>query len=400
MKILWVKTDFLHPTTRGGQIRTLEMLRQLHKRHEVHYVAFDDPNSPEGLERSGEYSSFAYPVKHDVVSKASPQFALQLAGGLFSKIPLAVSRYRSAAMRDTLSRLTAQHDFDAKICDFLVPSINIEDLSGWTLFQHNVETIIWERHAKSGRTPLHRAYFARQARCMRDWERFVCRAVSHVVAVSKIDEQILRNQFSARSTSSVETGVDLDYCESPAAPNRVYVVVFVGSMDWMPNIDGMQWFLTEVFLLIRAQKPECKLAIVGRKPPASLIAQAKESGVTVTGTVPDVRPFFWESAVSIVPLRVGGGTRLKIFEAMAAGTPVVSTTVGAEGLPVDHGKTVSIADTAQAFASECLTLLENSAMRREMASNALDLIRARFSWKQVTRRFEENLRVAHALPAQ
>lgn len=399
MKILWVKTDFLHPTTRGGQIRTLGMLRQLHKHHEIHYVAFDDPQNPEGLRRSGEYCSQAHPISHQVVSKRSPLFALQLAQGLFSQFPVAGSRYFSPAMRDTISRLTAKHEFDAKVCDFLAPSINIPDMNGWVLFQHNVEAVIWERHARSGSTPVHRAYFAQQARRMFEWERSVCRAASHVVAVSEVDEQVMRERFGIRNTSSVSTGVDLEFFEPPASARPRYDLVFLGSMDWMPNIEGTNWFLSEILPLIRAQKADVRVATVGRNPPPSLLAHANDF-ITVTGTVADVRPYLWESTVSIVPLRVGGGTRLKIFEAMAAGTPVVSTTIGAEGLPVRHGETIRIADNAPAFAAECLDLLQNTDARIALSRNGLELIQENFSWAQVTRHFEETLRSVHAPPAK
>ena len=400
MKILWVKTDFLHPTTRGGQIRTLEMLRELHKRHEVHYVAFDDPANPEGLRRSSEYSTQAYPVSHRIVPKRSIRFVGQLAAGLFSPIPVAGMRYRSAAMRDMISRLISDHDFDAKVCDFLAPSINIQDMSGWILFQHNVESVIWERHAQSGRTPWHRAYFAQQARRMCHWERAVCREASHVVAVSHRDEQLMRERFGIHDTSSVATGVDLEYFERPLGAPRAYDLVFVGSMDWMPNIDGMHWFLSDVLPLIRARKPDCRLAIVGRNPPPSLIGAAENESITVTGTVPDVRPYLWTSAISVVPLRVGGGTRLKIFEAMAAGTPVIATAIGAEGLPVRHGETIRIADTAEALADECLDLLEDTHAQATMAESALQMVRANFSWEHVTRCFEEILQSIEASPAR
>ena len=159
-------------------------------------------------------------------------------------------------------------------------------------------------------------------------------------------------------------------------------------MDWMPNVDGMRWFLAHVFPLIRKQKPDCRLAVVGRNPPQELLDAAKDPSITITGTVPDVRPFLWQSALSIVPLRVGGGTRLKIFEAMAAGTPVVSTTIGAEGLPVSHGKTIRIADTAQQFATECLNLLAEPQSRRNMAQQATELVVQNYSWGQVTKGFE------------
>ena len=392
MKILWAKTDFLHPTTRGGQIRTLEMLRQLHRRHEVHYVALEDAANPEGVLRSSEYSTRAYPVAHRVSPSRSPRLIGQMAAGLFSPIPVSGLRYRCRAMRDTISGLLSKHAFDAKVCDFLFPSVNIEDLSGWVLFQHNVETIIWERHAQSGRTPLHRLYFADQARRMFEWERSVCRAVSHVVAVSEQDERIMHERFGIRNTSSVATGVDLDFFEKPAASGCTHDLVFVGSMDWMPNIDGIHWFLNEVLPIIRARKPGCRLAVVGRNPPPAITSQAQDGHITITGTVADVRPYLWQSAVSIVPLHVGGGTRLKIFEAMAAGTPVVSTTIGAEGLPIHHGQTIRIADTAPSFAAECLDLLEHPEQRATLAENALELIRTRFSWERVTYGFETTLR--------
>jgi glycosyltransferase involved in cell wall biosynthesis len=391
VKILWVKTDFLHPTTRGGQIRTLEMLRELHKRHEVHYVAFDDPLNPEGLKRSTEYASYSYPVQHKVVPKNSPVFALQLLEGLASPIPVAGARYRSAAMRGTIEKVVSANDFDAKVCDFLFPSINIADLRTWTLFQHNVESVIWERHAQSGRTAAHRAYFNLQAKRMFQWEQNVCRSVSQVIAVSETDEKLMRSRFGIEQVSSVPTGVDVEYFERPESSSVLYDLVFVGSMDWMPNIDGMRWFLADVFPLIRRQKPDCRLAIVGRNPPQALLDAAKDSHITVTGTVPDVRPFLWQSAISVVPLRVGGGTRLKIFEAMAAGTPVVSTTIGAEGLPVNHGKTIQIADTAQQFAEECLNLLAVPESRQTMAQQAMKLVVENYSWEQVTKGFERTL---------
>ena len=398
MKILWVKTDFLHPTTRGGQIRTLEMVRELHKRHELHYVAFHDPANPEGLARAGEYSSVAHPVPHKLVSKTSPAFAAQLLAGLVSPIPVAGMRYRSEAMRDCIRRLEAEHHFDAKICDFLFPSINLDDLRSWTLFQHNVEAIIWERHAQTGRTPVHKAYFSLQAKRMFDWEKRVCQSVGHTIAVSDIDEQVMRSRFGVNNVSSVPTGVDTAYFERPPSSAIARDLVFVGSMDWMPNIDGIRWFLSDVFPRIQAQRPGTTLAIVGRNPPPAIQDAASDPLITVTGTVPDVRPYLWTSALSLVPLRIGGGTRLKIFEAMAASTPVVATTIGAEGLPVQHGQHIQIADAADAFAAECLRLLSHDAQRRTLAANALRLVVENFSWEQVTRRFESAL-VKSEVPA-
>jgi glycosyltransferase involved in cell wall biosynthesis len=160
-------------------------------------------------------------------------------------------------------------------------------------------------------------------------------------------------------------------------------------MDWLPNIDGMTWFLEEILPLIRHRRPDCSVAIVGRKPPQSLLDRATaDKRLRVTGTIPDIRPWLWGARVSIVPLRIGGGTRLKIYEAMAARAPVVSTTVGAEGLDVQHGDNILLADDPAAFAECCLGLLADDERRRRIASAARDHVLRNYSWDGVARVFE------------
>ena len=391
MKILWVKTDFLHPTTRGGQIRSLETLRHLHSRHEVHYVAFADGN-PEGIARSSEYCSRAYPVPHRVPAKTSPAFAWQLAAGLFSPMPVAVSRYASGQMRKTIQRLMREQRFDTVVCDFLFPSPNFPDLSRCVLFQHNVESVIWKRRTQTASGTLRRQYLRGQARRMLDYEAMVCRSVRGIVAVSETDAATMRRLYGVAHVEAVPTGVDFDYFARPASPKRLADLVFVGSMDWMPNIDGAAWFVREVLPLIRRKYPECSLAIVGRKPTAAVMDLArKDARVLVTGTVPDVRPWLFGAVAAVVPLRIGGGTRLKIYEAMAAEVPVVSTTVGAEGLDVRDGENIHLADSPAEFAERCVNLLHNVEERTRLAAAARETIAGRHSWDAVSRRFEQVL---------
>lgn len=394
MKILWVKTDFLHPTNRGGQIRTLEMLKRLHRRHEVHYLCFDDPSSDEGRARVHEYSARAFSVPHHVPPKelTSPAFLAQLASGLFSSVPVAVSRWRSSAMRVEVARLSALYAYDAVVSDFLFPAQNIPDLSEAILFQHNVEAQIWQRHAAHAEGSMRRLFFHLQARRMSRYERACCRAARRVVAVSAGDATLMASDYGIDGVVTVDTGVDMAAFDRPPVPVAPRAdLIFLGSMDWLPNIDGIRWFVAEVLPIITARRPETTLAIVGRTPTPDVRALETER-VIVTGTVPDVREWLWGSQVAIVPLRIGGGTRLKIYEAMAAGVPVVSTPVGAEGLDVTDGDTIALAADPREFAAQCLALLSDPGRRSGMAARATALISAHYSWESVAQQFEAALR--------
>jgi glycosyltransferase involved in cell wall biosynthesis len=391
MKLLWVKSDFLHPTTRGGEIRTLETLKRLHSRHEIHYVALDHGNA-EGIERSSEYCTRAYPIPHQTPDKSSLGFAIQLARGLVSPLPVAVSRYHSRGMRQKIAELMRQEAFDCIVCDFLFPAQNIPNLAACVLFQHNVEAVIWKRRGTNARNPIERFYLQQQARRMREYERETCRQVKHIIAVSETDAAIMREEYGAHRVHATPTGVDLEYFCAPAAAPRTTDLVFVGSMDWAPNIEGAEWFVREVLPLIREQKPDCSVSFAGRKPARSILdLAAADPLIVVTGTVPDIRPHLWGATVSIVPLLTGGGTRLKIFEAMAARIPVVSTTIGAEGLPVEHSAHLYLADDPQSFAARCLELMEDRETHSRLACAGWTLVSSRFSWDAAAQEFERLL---------
>jgi glycosyltransferase involved in cell wall biosynthesis len=259
------------------------------------------------------------------------------------------------------------------------------------LFQHNVETMIWRRLAETS-TGFKKIYMDRQAARMFEYEKRVCRTVRHTIAVSDIDAQLMREMFGVTNVEAVPTGVDIEYFAKPARATRESDMVFVGSMDYLPNVDGILWFTQEVLPLIRKKRPDCTLTVVGRKPPREIQAIAEaDPKVKITGTVPDVRPYLWGGALSIVPLRVGGGTRLKIYESMAAGTPIVSTTIGAEGLEIHPPHDIRIGDTAEEFAAQTLALLDSESQRDAVAQAAWELVNAKFSWEKIARDFENIL---------
>lgn len=390
MKTLWVNTNFMHPTTKGGQIRTLEMLRHLHRRHEIHYVAISNPASPEGPARAHEYSFKAYPFEYRIPDKTSPAFYAELVRGIFSSVPVAVERFHPPGMRSFLEGLIRREKFECAVVDHLAPTAYFPDLAHAVFFQHNVETMIWRRHVEHAGDPLKRAYFKMQAERMFHYERRVSREAGHIVAVSQTDAEQMRSLFDVKRVTEIPTGVNLEYFDPPEQPRAASAdLVFVGSMDWLPNVEGVIWFVKEVLPLIRKGRPETTLAVVGRMPgPRIVQLAAEDSRIQITGTVPDIRPYLWGGAVSIVPLRIGGGTRLKIYEAMAARIPVVSTTIGAEGLTAHPPDDIRIADSPEAFAAACLELLRDPQLRRRQAQMAWQMVHDHFSWDHVALCFE------------
>ena len=393
MRILWIKTELLHPVDKGGKIRTYQMLRALRKRHDITYLCLDDGTAvSDAIALSREYAHRTVTVPFSPPPKGSPRFAAALLGNLLSSLPYAVSRYKSPALSQQIRHLSV--GMDLVVCDFLAPAINVPPSLPLrtVLFQHNVEAMIWLRHASVPQNAIRRAYMSEQWRRMVAFEKTACRRFAHVVAVSDLDAEVFRKDYGVHSVSTVATGVDLEYFSPPVQRERSgREIVFVGSMDWLPNDDGMRWFLGDVLPELRQRLPDARLSIVGRSPSDSLRRLAKQvGGVEVTGPVPDVRPYLARAALSIVPLRIGGGTRLKIYEAMAMGTPVVSTSIGAEGLPLEPGRQISIADDSLSLARAVEHALTDHARADAMADAALDFVRQHCSWNAVANQFMKN----------
>lgn len=402
MRILWIKTELLHPIDKGGTIRTYQMLRSLVRHHEITYLCLDQGSTAsDARESANEYCTKLVTVPFRPAPKNSAIFFLDLFKNIFSRLPYAVSRYRCPMLKEQVANLAPLHDL--VICDFLIPSYAVPP--GLTvptvLFQHNVEAMIWERRASIPQNPIRRAYMREQWRRMRRLESEECGRFDHVVAVSAGDAAIFRSEYGATSVSDVPTGVDLEYF-SPRSPRPKddAELIFVGSMDWLPNEDGVRWFADHVLGRVRQQVPNVRLTIVGRSPGSAVRRlMEQDPAIEVTGAVPDVRPYLERGAVFVVPLRIGGGTRLKIYEAMAMRIPMVSTSIGAEGLPVRSGEHLIIADGPEQQASAIVQLLQNPQVAFELASNALALVQGHGSWELVANHFLNNCLNARAVKA-
>jgi len=394
MRILWLKTELLHPIDKGGKIRTYQTLKHLKGAHHITYLTLDDGSAPaSAVAQADEYCHDLIRVPFAAPAKGTAAFYADLARNALSSLPYAVGRYRSGPMRDAIRQAVAERAIDLVISDFLVPAVNLPfDLGVPTLlFQHNVEAAIWARHAQVATHPVTRAYMRSQWRRMRTFEGEACRRFDHVVAVSEADRDAFRDDYGVSAVTAVPTGVDTDFFQpSGGVSVRPHHIAFTGSMDWMPNEDGIAWFVREVLPQVRREVPDASLSIVGRNPTAGVRALAQLApGIEVTGTVADIRPYLEGAATIIVPLRVGGGTRLKIFEAMAMERAIVSTTIGAEGLPVEDGVDIRIADDADGFAAAVVALLRDPAHAARLGRAAASQVRANFGWKGVAAQFAE-----------
>lgn len=392
MKLLWVKAGGLLPADVGGRIRSYQILRQLAKRHEVTVFTFyaAEPNDLHGqLEK--EFSRVVS-IPLDIPERGSARDLLMFARQVFTSRPYSVAKYCRAEVRQQLQALLAGENFDAIVCDFVLPAeiVPTHLACPMIIFTHNVEALIWKRHYEVARNPIWKAISYREYRAMAAYERRHLQRADHVLAVSDMDASFFRKFLPARKIDVVPTGVDIDYFYPAAGPEEPDSLVFTGSMDWLPNEDAMFYFVREVLPLLRREFPSVSLTIVGRQPSTRLRSLAREhDGVEVTGRVDDVRPYVHKASVYVVPLRVGSGTRLKIFEAMAMGKAIVSTTLGAEGLPVAHDGNLLLADTPADFAEKVARLLRSPADRNRLGQAARELVEKRFSWQTVSMKLEE-----------
>src|SRR5215510_5163251 len=373
MKILWLKTELLHPVDKGGKIRTYHLLKQLKADHHITYLTLDDGAAPaDAVESAVEYCHDLIRIPHSTRPKFSAGFYAELVLNMCSSFPYAIRKYKSDAMTRAITEKTSKDNFDVVICDFLAPAVNLprELKTPVVLFQHNVEAEIWRRHYEVQQHPMKRFYLHLQWRKMQRFEKDACQRVDSVIAVSEADAKMMERDYGVAKVYHIPTGVDVAFFKPSnnvtARPNSL---VFTGSMDWLPNEDAMRYFIDEILPRLKNEIPDIHLTIVGRNPYPSLLELAqRDQALTVTGRVDDVRRYIEDAVAFIVPIRIGGGTRLKIYEAMAMEKPVISTTIGAEGLPLHDGEQLLIADDAGTFAEAVVKVLSDSEFATQLGN--------------------------------
>ncbi len=390
-RLLFISPRFLFPLDQGGRIRTANTLR--HMKGGAFDITLMSPVPPRA-ERFAEQTAAL--CDRFVSWPEMPLSSLRRDVALAGTLPVAVATDES----DTGRRLVVEElakQSDVVLVDFPHAAVLLPDKLGVPslMFTHNVEAEIFSRHAQVVNGPM-RWVWQDQAREMRHFVGQTLRRFDTVIAVSVRDADALREAYALRHVEPVETGVDVDYYafhapgDAPAFGPAEGTVVFTGSMDSRSNVEGVGFLMREVWPLVMQARPRARAIIVGRNPPDALFAEARARGLAwkFTGVVEDVRPYVACAHVYAIPLRVGSGTRIKVFEAMAMGCPIVSTALGIEGLPVREGVDCLAADTAPEFSVAILTLLDHARQRQALALAARALVVERFAWSQVTRRFE------------
>jgi glycosyltransferase involved in cell wall biosynthesis len=332
--------------------------------------------------------------------------ASHLLGGLFGRLPVTLLNYRSALLDETLESLLGQNRFDfvhlesvhmAGYLDRIFSHANAPRAAvcDW----HNVESELMGRYAARAGNVFRRLYALQTAPKIRRIERIVLRRCQAHLAVSERDRKLLLALDPAANVHVALNGVDVAYYSeaelgAPSGPagscGDRFRVLYVGSMDYHANIDAVEDFARQAWPGIHEAAPELIFTVVGRAPSQGLRERlGRVPGVEVTGTVPDVRPYYREAAAAVVPLRVGSGTRIKILEAMAAGVPVVSTLLGAEGLPVRPGIDFLTAESAGEFRDGVLKVWKEPQLARRLAESARDLVQGQYDWSVTGRALRE-----------
>jgi len=389
VKILWVKANKLLPIHSGGDIRSFNIARRLSIRHELAFFSYYD-----GLP-DGNYDAELpkhFPRALSVCTGKSDSGTIKRGLDYLLHLPVAapyaVSRFASAVVRRQLQGWFDEQRFDVAVCDFLDAAVNFpKKLTIPTvLFQHNVETEIWRRHAETESNPIRKMIYRMEFAKMLRYEQKIVREYQHVIAVSENDKKLMSQWTDESRIAVVPTGVDLRQYRPEPVPREVGpLVMFVGAMDWEPNIDAVEYFCDEIWSQVLAAVPEARFRIVGRNPDRR-VQKFASSSVEVTGRVASVIDHLRDAAVVIVPLRIGGGTRLKIYEAMAAGKAVVSTSIGAEGLDVNHGRDILLADTQREFAESIIRFLRDRQLRSNFERAAAELA-VKYDWSAIGDKF-------------
>jgi sugar transferase (PEP-CTERM/EpsH1 system associated) len=380
MRVLQFAPRICWPLDTGAKLRNYHLARVLSERSEVSLLTFAESEQvPPELEN----------LYHEIVSvQRDGSYSVgKLLRGALGKTPLPLLNYTTEEMRQALARLLVDNRFDIVQVESIhlmkyVPTIRTSEISPVVVCDwHNIESELMKQYSDHERNLGRKAYARRTARLISYAEHRALSEFDAHVVVSEQDADYLRRMKSDATVTVIENGVDTaHFATEKTKGNRI---VFVASMDYHANIEGAIDFSRHAWPSVRRQKSDLVFTIVGRDPAPSVRELNSIAGVEVTGSVADVRPYYREAIVAVVPLNVGGGSRLKILEAMAAGVPVVSTVRGADGLKVRDRKNILLANTIEEMAGLINIVVDDSDLRNQLIAGGRSLVAERYDWSTV-----------------
>lgn len=398
LRILVLDEEIPYPLNAGKRIRTWNLLRHLAERHRITFLCYGDEDQP-GVAEMAHLGILVVTVPPLPPSGSAAFYAGALAN-LASPWPYSVARHHTARYARALEHLTATESFDLLHCEwtpyasFTHHATQLPAL----VMAHNIETTVWRRRAEhAGRVP-ERWYMGLQAAKM---ERFEKRAFTRAALVAAVTAEEVRTAraWGARTVMLVENGVDTEALRPQNIAPEANSVLFMGSLDWQPNRDALLYLADQIWPLVRAANPLASLNVVGRQPAPRLRERVEGiPGVQWVGEVPDIRPWVARANMVLVPLRIGGGSRIKILESLAMGKTIVTTSVGAEGLEVVNGRHCRIANEPAEFARAIVELLQQPEVCRALGENGRRLVVERYDWRRLSTELEYAWRQTAATP--
>ena len=384
MRILFLAFELPYPLDRGGRIKSYHFLKGLSYHHETTLVAIT--RSPDETRYINALKEFCAEVYTILIPISRMRKISRAVTSLPGSVPFIVSLYSSQEMQHLLSSLLTQGNYDVIYAEHFHMSQYVPTNSSpvKVLDQHNVESVILRRFFESQPLGPIKIFAWLEWRKMLRYEPWICRNFDRILAVTNVDKEIMRPWLRPeQSISVIPIGVDTAYFQPQNYNWHSKELISVGTMYWKPNVDGILWFHDTVYPRVKERVPDVKLTIVGTRPPAEIVRLAKDDRVTVTGWVEDVRPYMARSVAMVVPLHVGSGMRVKILNALAMGLPVVSTSVGCEGIDVTDGENILIADDPAGFAEAITRLLGDRDLRQRLSEQGRALAVERYSWDRI-----------------
>ncbi len=391
MNILFLSQIVPYPPHGGVLQRGYNLIREISKDNEIHLLAFVHPDTlaDDELINDARNHLLQYCKTVDFFTlwpkKSILHKYIAFAAGFFYTLPFSTLAHKSIQYRRRMQTILHENDIDVVHFDTigLAPYLEYTANAATLITHHNIESTLMHRRSKVEKTWLGRYYVALQSLRLRKYEISESPRFDLNVMVSGTDEDELKSMTHDIKTVVVPNGVDVEYF-SVRNENQSNTIIYTGGMNMFANKDAVMHLIDDIWPQIKSRVPDAVFKIIGQDPPAELLAiAAEDKDIQVLGYVDDIRPYVAESAVYVVPLRVGGGTRLKVLDALSQGKAIVSTSVGCEGITVTHGENIFIEDDDDAFANRVVELFNDQSLRKRLGLNARLLAEQKYAWESI-----------------